>query len=307
MQNLTDIAIFVKVVELASFTAAAEALESSQPVVSKAVTRLEEKLGARLLNRTTRRLSLTEAGSELYRRSVRALKEIENAELEVARFQTEPRGTLRVAAPMSFSILHLGPFIHEFLQRYPGVAVELNMSDQQVDLIEEGYDVAIRIGQLQDSNLVARKITACRQVLCASPAYLAKHGTPQRPEDLLEHNCIVYSFLMTPREWRLTDADGETHVVPVNGTLHSNNGLVNRAAAIAGTGILLLPTFYIGEEVKSGALKPVLCDFKPHEIAVYAVYPERRNLMPKVRAFIDALAEKFGTSPPPWERDCPLD
>jgi DNA-binding transcriptional LysR family regulator len=307
MQNLTDIAIFVKVVELASFTAAAEALETSQPVVSKAVTRLEEKLGARLLNRTTRRLSLTEAGSELYRRSVWALKEIENAELEVARFQTQPRGTLRLAAPMSFSILHLGPLIHEFLQRHPGVSAEINMSDQHVNLIEEGYDLAIRIGQLQDSNLVARKITPCRQVMCASPAYLARHGTPERPEDLLEHNCIVYSFLSTPREWRLSDANGETHVVPVNGTLHSNNGLVNRAAAIAGTGIVLLPTFYIGEEIKSGALKPVLCGFKPPDIAVYAVYPERRNLMPKVRAFIDTLVERFGTTPPPWERDCPLD
>jgi DNA-binding transcriptional LysR family regulator len=306
MQNLTDIAIFVKVVELSSFTAAAEALESSQPVVSKAVTRLEEKLGARLLNRTTRRLSLTEAGSELYRRSVRALQEIENAEIEVARFQTEPRGTLRVAAPMSFSILHLGPVIQTFLDRFPGVTVELNMDDRQVDLIEEGYDVAIRIGQLQDSNLVARKITPCRQVMCASSAYLAKRGTPERPEDLLEHNCIVYSFLLTPREWRLVGADGETHAVPVNGTLHSNNGLVNRAAAIAGTGIVLLPTFYIGDEVRSGVLKPVLCNFRPTELAVYAVYPERRNLTPKVRAFVDFLAATFGPSPP-WEKDCPLD
>jgi DNA-binding transcriptional LysR family regulator len=306
MQNLTDIAIFVKVVELSSFTAAAEALESSQPVVSKAVTRLEEKLGARLLNRTTRRLSLTEAGSELYRRSVRALKEIENAELEVARFQTEPRGTLRVAAPMSFSILHLGPVIQTFLAQFPGVTVELNMDDRQVDLVEEGYDVAIRIGQLQDSNLVARKITSTRQVMCASPVYLAKRGTPERPEDLLEHNCIVYSFLLTPREWRLVSADGETHAVPVNGTLHSNNGLVNRAAAIAGAGIVLLPTFYIGDQVRSGVLTPVLCAFKPQELAVYAVYPERRNLMPKVRAFIDFLATTFGPTPP-WEKDCPLD
>jgi DNA-binding transcriptional LysR family regulator len=306
MQNLTDIAIFVKVVELSSFTAAAEALESSQPVVSKAVTRLEEKLGARLLNRTTRRLSLTEAGSELYRRSVRALQEIENAELEVARFQTEPRGTLRVAAPMSFSILQLGPVIQNFLERYPGVTVELNMDDRQVDIVEEGYDLAIRIGQLQDSNLVARKITPCRQVMCASPAYLAKHGSPERPEDLLEHNCILYSLLLTPREWRLIDGDGETHAVPVGGKLHSNNGLVNRAAAVAGAGIVLLPTFYIGEEVRSGALKPVLCKFKPQELAVYAVYPERRNLTPKVRAFVDFLAATFGPTPP-WEKDCPLD
>jgi DNA-binding transcriptional LysR family regulator len=307
MQHLTDIAIFVKVVELASFTAAAEALETSQPVVSKAVTRLEEKLGARLLNRTTRRLSLTEAGSELYRRSAHALKEIENAEHEVARFQTEPRGTLRVSAPMSFSILHLGPFVHDFLQAHPGINVELHMTDQRVDLIEEGFDLAIRFGQLQDSNLVARKITSCRQVLCASPAYLVKHGAPERPEDLLEHNCIVYSFMMTPREWRLTDASGELHVVPVNGSLHSNNGLVNKSAAIAGTGIVLLPTFYIGEEVKSGVLKPVLCAFRPPEVSMYALYPERRNLMPKVRTFIDALADRFGTNPPPWEVNCPLD
>jgi DNA-binding transcriptional LysR family regulator len=254
MQNLTDIAIFVKVVELSSFTAAAEALDMSQPVVSKAVTRLEEKLGARLLNRTTRRLSLTEAGSELYGRSVRALAEIENAELEVARFQTEPRGLLRVSAPMSFSILHLGPALQGFLTRFPGVTLELNLDDRQVDLVEEGFDVAVRIGRLQDSNLIARKIAPCRQVLCASPAYLAQRGEPERPEDLLEHSCIV-----------------------------------------------LLPTFYLGEQLRSGTLKPLLCKFKPQELAVYAVYPERRNLMPKVRAFVDFLVATFGPEPP-WEQ-----
>jgi DNA-binding transcriptional LysR family regulator len=294
MNSLTEVSIFVKVVELSSFTAAAEALETSQPVVSKAVTRLEEKLGVRLLNRTTRRLSLTEAGAELYRRSVRALAEIEDAELEIARFQTEPRGTLRVSAPMSFSILHLGSLLPSFIARYPGVSVELQLDDRQVDLVEEGYDVAIRVGRLQDSNLVARRLTPCRQVLCASPSYLAKHGAPERPEDLLEHSCIIYSLLSTPREWRFTDAAGETHVVPVNGALQSNNGLVNRAAAIAGAGIVLLPAFYIGEELRAGQLKAVLSDFKPIDLAIYALYPERRNLTPKVRAFVDFLATKFG-------------
>jgi DNA-binding transcriptional LysR family regulator len=301
MQNLTDIAIFVKVVELASFTAAAEALDMSQPVVSKAVTRLEEKLGARLLNRTTRRLSLTEAGSELYSRSVRALAEIENAELEVARFQTEPRGMLRVSAPMSFSILHLGPALQGFQTRYPGVTLELSLDDRQVDLVEEGFDVAVRIGRLQDSNLIARKIAPCRQVLCASPAYLAQRGEPERPEDLLAHSCVLYSLLSSPREWRLVGPDGELHTVPINGTVQSNNGLVNRAVALAGGGIVLLPTFYLGEQLRSGALKPVLCKFKPQELAVYAVYPERRNLMPKVRAFVDFLATTFGPEPP-WEQ-----
>jgi len=306
MQSLTDIAIFVKVVELSSFTAAADALEMSQPVVSKSVTRLEEKLGARLLNRTTRRLSLTEAGSELYRRSVRALEEIENAELEVARFQTEPRGTLRVSAPMSFSILHLGSAIQPFLDRNPGVTLELTLDDRQVDLVEEGFDVAIRIGRLQESSLVARKITPCRQVLCAAPSYLAKRGTPMQPEDLLEHNCIVYSFLANAREWRLIDAAGELHVVPINGSIHSNNGLVNRAAAVAGAGIVQLPTFYIGDQLRSGELKPILCQFRPPDIAVYAVYPERRNLTPKVRAFVDFLAATFGPEPP-WEKGWKLE
>jgi DNA-binding transcriptional LysR family regulator len=306
MQSLTDIAIFVKVVELSSFTAAAEALEMSQPVVSKSVTRLEEKLGARLLNRTTRRLSLTEAGSELYRRSVRALEEIENAELEVARFQTEPRGTLRVSAPMSFSILHLGSTIQPFLERNPGVTLELNLDDRRVDLVEEGIDVAIRIGRLEESSLVARKITPCRQVLCAAPSYLAKRGTPMQPEDLLEHNCIVYSFLANAREWRLIDQAGELHVVPINGSIHSNNGLVNRAAAVAGAGIVLLPTFYIGDQLRSGELKPILCQFKPPDIALYAVYPERRNLTPKVRAFVDFLAATFGPEPP-WEKGWTLE
>jgi DNA-binding transcriptional LysR family regulator len=306
MQSLTDIAVFVKVVELSSFTAAAEALQSSQPVVSKAVTRLEEKLGARLLNRTTRRLSLTEAGAELYRRSLRALEEIENAELEVARFQTEPRGALRISAPMSFSILHLGPVIHGFLERYPGVSVALELSDAQVDLVKDGVDVAIRIGRLQDSSLIARKIAPCRQVVCASPAYLEKRGVPERPEDLLEHNCIVYTLLSTPREWRFTAPDGEPLVVPVNGSMHSNNGLVNRGAAIAGAGIVLLPTFYIGEELRAGLLKPLLCKFKPQEIAMHAVYPERRNLLPKVRAFVDYLAATFGPEPP-WEQGWTLE
>ncbi len=306
MQSLTDIAVFVKVVELSSFTAAAEALEISQPVASKAVTRLEEKLGVRLLNRTTRRLSLTEAGSELYRRSVRALEEIENAELELARFQTEPRGTLRVSAPMSFSILQLGSKLQSFLERYPGVSVELNLDDRRVDLVDEGFDVAIRIADLQDSSLVARKIVPCRQVICAAPPYLEKHGTPERPEDLLEHNCILYSFLSHAREWRLIDPQGEAHVVPLKGSLQTNNGLVNRAAALSGVGLVMLPTFYIGDQLRSGELKPVLCKFRPADIAVYAIYPERRNLTPKVRAFIDFLVQTLGPEPA-WEQGCPLD
>jgi len=297
MENLSDIAIFVRVVDVGSFTGAADALGISQPVVSKSVTRLEERLGARLLNRTTRRLSLTEAGSELYRRSLHALKQIEDAELEVARFQTEPRGTLRVNAPMSFSILHLGPVVQEFLTRFPGVSLELVLDDGFVDMVAEGYDLVLRIGQLGDSQLIARRLAPCRTVLCASPEYLQKRGEPQTPEDLLNHNCLVYTLGSTPRAWALIGPDGEEQKIPLRGNFATNNGLVHRALALGGAGIALLPTFYVGDELRAGRLKAVLRDWALPDLSLNAVYPERRNLSPKVRAFIDFLAERFGQEP----------
>ncbi len=296
MQNLTDISIFVKVVQHSSFTAAAEAMEISQPVISKAVTRLEEQLGVRLLNRSTRRLSLTEAGAELYRRSAQALSEIENAELEVARYQTEPRGLLRIAAPMSFSLLHLTTLIPAFLERYPDVQLDLQLDDRQVDLIAHGFDLALRIGQLHDSALIARRIAPCRQVVCVSPQYLATHSIPERPEDLLEHNCLAYTYLSTPREWRFIDANSEI-VIPLKGTLQSNNGMVLRDAAMGGQGIVMLPIFYVFDELRTQKLKVILSNFPATELSLYAVYPERRNLLPKVRAFIDFLIAKIGSNP----------
>jgi DNA-binding transcriptional LysR family regulator len=301
MQSLTDIAVFVKVVELSSFTAAAEALEMSQPVVSKAVTRLEEKLGARLLNRTTRKLSLTEAGSALYQRAAQALAQIEDAKLEIASFQTEPRGTLRVSAPTSFSILHMGPLLAEFSARNPGVTLDYQLDDRTVDLVQDGYDLAIRIGELEDSSLIARRIAPCRVVLCAAPSYLRKRGTPQTPDDLLEHDCLVYTNLRSPREWRFVDQQGEQHVVPISGRLQTNNGLIERDAAVAGAGISRIPTFYVGEQLRSGALVPILCDYLPQPIGLYAVYPQQRKVLPKVRAFIDFLADHFGDNPS-WDQ-----
>lgn len=297
MENLSDIAVFVGVVDAGSFTAAAEALSISQPVVSKSVTRLEERLGARLLNRTTRRLSLTEAGAELYQRSQQALKQIEDAELEVARFQTEPRGTLRVNAPMSFSILHLAPVLHEFVARFPGLRLDLNLDDRFVDLVEEGYDLIVRIGRLPDSTLVARRITQCRLAICASPSYLQQHGEPQTPDDLLNHNCLMYTLSSSPRAWRLVSPDGEERMIPLRGNVALNNGLAQRALALNGVGIIMLPTFYVGDELRAGKLKSILQHWVPPDAAVYAVYAERRNLSPKVRAFVDFLAAKFGPEP----------
>jgi DNA-binding transcriptional LysR family regulator len=297
MENLSDIAVFVKVVDAGSFTGAAENLEISQPVVSKAVTRLEERLGARLLNRTTRRLSLTEAGAELYRRSMQALKQIEDAELEVARFQTEPRGTLRVNAPMSFTTMHLAPVMHEFLTRFPGVSLELDLDDGQADIVAGGYDLLVRIGKLRDSNLVARRIAPARLALCASPEYLKEHGEPQTPDELLNHNCLMYTLGSTPRAWRFVSPEGEEQIVPLRGNFATNNGLAQRAIGLAGGGILFLPTFYIGDELRAGKLKCFLQKWIPQDASINAVYAERRNLAPKVRAFIDFLVAKFGPEP----------
>jgi len=302
MENLSDIAVFVRVIDAGSFTGAADAMGISQPVVSKSVTRLEERLGARLINRTTRRLSLTEAGAELYRRSLHALKQIEDAELEVARYQTEPRGTLRVNAPMSFTILHLAPVMHEFMARYPGVSLELDLDDGFADIVQGGYDLIVRIGKLRDSSLIARRIAPANLVMCASPAYLEKHGEPQTPDDLHNHNCLMYTLGSTPRAWRLVSPEGEERMVPLRGNVASNNGLAERAFAVNGIGIAFLPTFYIGDDLRAGRLKCFLREWVAQDISIYAMYAERRNLTPKVRAFVDFLAATFGPVPA-WDKD----
>lgn len=191
MDNLTDIAVFVRVVDAGSFTAAGESLALSQSVVSKSVSRLEQRLGTRLLNRTTRRLNLTEAGAALYERSAKGLAELEAAELEATQFQTEPRGVLRISAPVSFTILHLAIALPEFLARFPAVTVDMKMDDRFVDLVEAGFDIALRVAQLPDSGVVAKKLAPSKHVVCASPEYLKRHGTPRTPEDLRAHNCLV--------------------------------------------------------------------------------------------------------------------
>lgn len=302
MEHLSDIAVFVRVIEAGSFTAAAEQLGLSQSAVSKCVTRLEEHLGTRLLNRSTRKFSLTEAGSALHARGRRALDEIEEAELEVARLQTEPRGVLRVNAPMSFGILHLAPALDEFLHRYPALTVDLQLDDRLVDLVEEGFDCAIRIKALADSTLVARRLAPCRLVVCAAPDYLARHGTPTTPAALREHACLVYTYRDDPNEWIFRGPDGRELKVGVAGRLRCNNGLIHRDAALAGLGILVTPTFYVGDELRSGRLQTILTDYTPSpEPSVYVVYPERRHLSPKVRAFVDFLAARFEPVPY-WDR-----
>lgn len=301
MDNLTDIAVFVRVVQCASFTKAADQLELSRAVVSKYISRLEERLGSRLLNRTTRRLSLTEAGAELFEASRGALERIDEAEQAVARLQSEPKGRLVVNAPMSFGILHLAPALPGFLKRYPGIQIDLRMDDRMVDFVEEGFDVGIRIAALKDSSLVARRLAPCRQVICASPAYLEAFGEPETPEDLASHNCILYRYASTANVWRFHAPNGREIRVAVTGNFRANNGIAEREAAVQGVGLLYTPTFYVGDFLREKKLRRILADYSLPELGIHAVYPQRSYVAPKVRAFVDHLAKRFGAKPA-WDR-----
>ena len=301
MDNLADVAVFVRVVERGSFTLAADELELSRAVVSKYVSRLEERLGARLLNRTTRRLALTEAGAALFEASRGALERIEEAESAVAQLQSEPRGRLRVSAPMSFGILHLGAAMTEFAQAYPRITLDVRLDDRFVNLVEEGVDMAVRIGALTDSSLVARKLTSSRSIVCASPGYLAEQGRPETPEDLASHDCLLYSYLSSANVWRFSGPDGRDIPVAVKGSLRINNGIVLAEAAAAGRGIVLAPSFYVAPMLRDGRLERILPNYRLPELGIHAVYPQRDHVPPKVRAFVDFLARRFGRKPE-WEK-----
>ncbi|MHA1113991.1 MAG: LysR family transcriptional regulator [Alphaproteobacteria bacterium] len=296
MDAVSDMAVFAQVVDSRGFSAAAARLGLSKSAVSKRVGRLEGRLGARLLNRTTRRLSLTEEGAAYYARCQRILADIEEAEAAVARLHDEPRGTLRVNAPMSFSLLHLAPAIPEFLALYPELRIDLTLADRFVDLVNEGYDLAVRVARLPDSSLIARKLAPARVVLCAAPDYLRRHGRPRVPADLSVHNCLVYSNLPRPEEWRLMGPDGPVSV-RVSGNYRADNGDVLRRALLAGMGIGLLPTFLVGRDVQGGALESVLDGAMLQAQSVYAVYPPGGRPPAKLRAFIDFLAGRFGPEP----------
>ncbi|HEX6103291.1 MAG TPA: LysR family transcriptional regulator [Alphaproteobacteria bacterium] len=294
------IAIFAAVVERGSFSGAARALGISKSAVSKSVAALERRFGARLLNRTTRRLSLTEAGAALDQRAQRILAEAEAAEQDLGRLSAAPRGRLKVSAPMSFGNLHLAAALPEFLQRHPELSLDLNFSDRQVDLVEEGFDVAIRIGTLADSSLVARKLANVRRVVAASPGYWRRHGTPRHPRDLKDHNCLLYAYLSSGDTWRFRGPSGPV-AVRVSGNYRANNGEALTRAAAAGLGVVVMPVFILAEDLAAGRVTTALDGFVAAEPALYAVTPPGRAQAPKVRAFIDFMVEWIGPTPP-WER-----
>ncbi len=296
MDTLNSMAIFARVIERGSFSAAARDLRLAKSTVSKQLAALEQRLGARLLNRTTRRLSPTEVGLAYYERCTRIIAEVEEAELAISRLQLEPRGTLRLNAPMSFGNLHVAPVIPDFMNAYPELTVDMTLNDRMVDLVDEGYDLAVRIGRLADSTLIAKKIAPSRQVICAAPEYWQAHGIPALPQDISSHNCLIYTYLRNPNEWIFKTADG-IKTVSITGKLRANNGETLRAAALKGYGVYLGPTFIVGRDLRSGRLQAVLGEFEIQNHFIHAVYPHSLHLSVKVRAFVDFLAGRFGDDP----------
>jgi DNA-binding transcriptional LysR family regulator len=300
MDRFVSLKAFVAVVNAGSFAAAAGKLGLSRAMTTKHIQTLEEQLGARLLNRTTRRLALTEAGRAFHGRAERILADLEEAEAAVGDAHSSPKGLLRVAAPMSFGVMHLGSAIADFMCECPDMAVELILNDRTIDLIDEGVDVAVRIGRLADSSLIAKRIAPARMAVCASPSYLQAHGAPKTPEDLARHACLEYTLASRGQDWVFVGPCGETKAVRVAGPLKANNGEVLMQAALAGRGITHVPTFMAGPHLAAGRLVTVLApDWQPEEIGISAVYPPTRHLSAKVRRFVDFLALRFAD--PPWD------
>jgi len=303
MDRLAAMTVFRRVVELNGFAAAARDLRLSNAAVSKHVQKLEQSLNARLLDRTTRRVAPTEAGRAYYERCVRILDEIEEAEAAISRHAASPRGTLRVNAPMSFGIRHLSPVLPAFLARFPDIRIDLSLNDRFVDLVEEGFDVAVRIGVLADSSLIARRIASGRTMLVASPDYLARRGRPRMPADLVGHDCLVYTYRSRERDWDFEGPGGPVSV-RIDGSLRANNGDMLAQAAAAGIGIAAVPNFIVDDLLRGGRVVPLLREWRPPGFEINAVYPHSRLLSAKVRAFVDFLVERFGTEPP-WESGLP--
>ncbi|MET0068221.1 MAG: LysR family transcriptional regulator [Candidatus Thiodiazotropha sp.] len=297
MNRLESLESFVAVVESGRFTTAAERLGIGKSVISRRVSELEEHLGALLLHRTTRQLSLTEAGRTFYPRAVQVLEDLSDAEQSVSQAQQELSGRIRLAAPLTFGLLHLAPALTAFMDLHPKVVLDADFNDSEVNLVQEGIDLALRIGELEDSSMVARPLAPIRMLSCASPGYLARHGTPQTPMDLEQHQGLCYSNLPEPQKWRFVDTAGRQQNVRIPLHMQANNGQILLEAAAAGHGICLSPTFIAYQAILEGRLVRILEDYQSPPATAYAIYPNRRFIPLRVRAFADYLRNLFGDRP----------
>jgi len=302
LDRVTGMQVFVRVATLGSFSAAGRALNLSQTMVTKHVAALETRLGIKLLHRSTRKLVLTEGGRSFLAASERILADIEEAEASASLERVEPRGTLRLNVPLTFGFRQIAPALADLARLYPSVTVDLGLADRYVDLIDEGWDLAIRIGRLQDSSLVARKLAPCRIVVCGAQSYLDRHGVPGSPADLSVHNCLGYTLptALSASRW-IFGKDSET-VIPIVGNLRANNGDALLAAALAGQGLIYQPTFLVGDNLRDGSLVRLLSEYPVPELGIYAVLPSGRQAPAKVRVVIEFLAARFAPLPD-WDRD----
>ena len=301
MDRFGEMETFARVVESGSFSRAARDLHMTPSAVSKMIGRLEDRLGVRLLSRTTRKLSLTEEGRAFYQRVTPILAEVEEAEETVSLSTAEARGVLKVNSSTAFGQYQIVPLIPAMLEKYPSLQVQLTMTDSIVNLVEEGFDVSVRIGTLTDSSLIARKLGVAHRVLVAAPSYIERHGAPTCPEDLKDHECLKLSIPTSLNKWEFTTADGP-RTVEVKGRFEADNAIALHEAALAGIGLFRAASFVVGDDIKAGRLIPVLDTFEiSDDPGIFAVWPHNRNLSAKVRAFVDTLVDAFSPIPP-WER-----
>ncbi|TXI18377.1 MAG: LysR family transcriptional regulator [Nitrosomonas sp.] len=297
MDRFENMNAFVRVVEAGSISAAADRMDVAKSVISRRLKELEAHLGVELFHRTTRQMNLTDSGRAFYQQSVRILADILEAEHATSQFHGALKGTLKVALPLSFGLMHLGPAINEFLQANPEVEFDLDFNDRQVDILAEGFDLAIRIASLPDSSLIARRLAPIQTVMAASPAYIERVSMPQSPHELIHHRCLVYNLINNLESWNLYDTTGQLFKTRITPYLKASNGEFLRDAAANGLGIVLLPTFIVYREIERGALLPLLTNYYTSQLAVYAIYPQTRHLSQRVRAFVDFLVKRFERLP----------
>jgi DNA-binding transcriptional LysR family regulator len=297
MDRFENMATFIRVVEASGISAAADRLGVAKSAVSRRLKELEGHLGVELFHRTTRKMNLTDTGRAFYHQSVRILEDVVEAEHATSQAHGTLKGSLKIALPSTFGLMHMGPAINEFIREHPQIEFDLDFNDREVDLIQEGFDLAIRIANLPDSSLIARRFAPIQFVMCASPAYLEQRGVPQSPDELSEHQCLVYSLLRDFDYWSLYDNDGKEIRTKIHPTLKASTGEFLKDAAVEGLGIILVPSFIAYKEVESGALVQLLEEYKLLQLDAYAIYPQTRHLSQRVRAFVDFLVKRFEGTP----------
>ncbi len=301
MAWLNDAEIFVQVVETGSFTATAERLNLSKAVVSKYVSRLETELGARLLYRTTRRLSLTEAGEIFFERCSLGLQELNGARSEVVWMQGAPRGTLKISVPVSFGVAQLAQIMSKFTDQYPAVDIDMVMDDKKTDIVKDGFDLAVRITEdASENSIVTTRIAPCHHVTCAAPAYIERCGLPEKPSDLVNHTVLTYSYQQSALRWAFTAPDGTEEVVEIKSKVRINNSLAIREMLLNGVGLTRTPTFIVGPDIAAGRLVALLPDYEALEVSIFLAYPDREFLSPKVSAFMEFMSQEI-TESPQWD------